>query len=199
MAKRKRTDRSSSMAKRPRNDLNAKFSHRVRALRRRPASFDQVSNVSVLFDGIEAHLVQLIQNPSVHYVLVSAPWCSSPAILRALATKAGVGILTQPTKLSAVRRAAYAALTPLGSGMDRVRGLRMGRGRQKSILHQKALVFLDERRVPIGAATGSFNLSGANGSSTNIENMLVLNDARVARTMADEWERVYAIARCEFA
>lgn len=182
------------------NDLNAKFSSAVQAERRAPHSFDNVSNLSILFDGIERHLVQLITHPRVHFCLVSAPWCSSKAILAALATKRGVGILTQPDKhsQSAVRRQAYGALAPFQPGMDRVRGLRIGRGRQQSILHQKCVVLLDSDRSPLGAATGSFNLSGANGSSTNIENMIVVNDHRVAAELTEEWRRVYSISRRMF-
>ena len=184
-----------------RNDLNAKFPAGVRALRRRPLSFDNVQNVTMLFDDIESHLCHLIRNPRVHYVMVAAPWCSSKALFAALASKQGVGLLTQPDKhvRSAVRRQAYGALKPIEPGMDRVRGLVMGRGRQKSILHQKMLVFLDQDRTAIGAATGSFNLSGANGSSSNIENFLVMNDARVADECAQEWRRVYAISKRLFA
>jgi len=182
------------------NDLNKCFSTSIQAQRRTPQSFDNVSNVTVLFDNIEDHLVELINNPSVHYVLAAAPWFSSKALFEALATKEGVAILTQPDKhcKSTVRQKAYAALKPFRSGMDRVRGLRLGRGRQKSLMHSKGMVFMDADRVPIGASTGSFNMSGANSSSSNIEQMIVCNDERVASSFAAEWFRIYDISRRMF-
>lgn len=179
------------------NNLNAKFTPSIQAQRRTPVSFDNVSNVTVLLDNIEANLCQLIANPSIRYVLATAPWCSSKALFKALAGKEGVGLITQPDKhcRSTTRQQAYAALKPLRPGMDRVRGLRLGRGRATSIIHSKLLVFLDQDRQAVGCATGSWNFSGPNGSSSNIEQVLVLRDPRLASTMRDEWHRIYDISK----
>lgn len=200
--KKKRPSKKPAHTKKPnatkhKNNLNVVFASSVQTLRQTPQSFQNVENVSMFFDNIESHLISLILNPGVHYVLASSPWFSNQSMLSALAQKRGVGVLTHREKhsVSAIRSKAYHALRPFDKGFDRVRTLNRGKGRQCGITHTKFLVFLDAARQPIGCAFGSHNFSSV-GGQLNLEMFCAVNDPRVAAALADEWHRVYSVSRC---
>ena len=195
ISKKARVKRASAQKIHP-NNLNTRFAASLQAVRKAPQSFDHVQNVSIFFDDIESHLLALIRNPQVYYVLAASPWFSNQKMLAALAEKRGVGILTQREKhsLSGIRSKAYSAITPFDQGFDRVRTLNHGRGRQCAITHSKFLVFLDSDRRPIGCAYGSHNFSTM-GGQINLEMFCAVNDTRVAATLAAEWHRIYSVSR----
>ena len=177
------------------NNLNQRFDAEIQAQRKQGVVVQNVSSVELIFDGIEKRLIHELNKPNVNYALVISPWCSNQSILKALASLSGAAILTYRDKhtKSAIRMKLFQAITPLKSGMDRVRCLQCGSGRQKSIIHQKMLVFLDGDRKPVSSAWGSWNASG--GSESNIEMFSLSNDQRVAEACRDEFCRIYGISR----
>lgn len=174
-------------------NLNHRFDAAAQKVRREGVVVRQVSSVRVGFAGIEDLVLDELCKPSVHYVLACSPWFSNSKVLRAMASKPGAAILTYPDKhtTSASRLAAFRAITPIAH-LDRVRGLKSGRGRNRSILHSKFFVCLDPQQTPVSVLLGSWNASG--GADTNIELVTLSDDPRLAAACRDEFFRLYEIS-----
>ena len=180
------------MKRKPDHDLNRVFQASVAKKR---ASVHSFGGGEVWFDEIERRIVEAIQDPAVRYVLCSSPWFSSQPILKALGKKGGCSILTnrdgRVMKGSAVRNRAFEALKSIPN-LDRVRVCSKGRGRTKSIPHQKFLVMLGSNSRPLRCLVGSYNFSG--GASTNLEVVTFHKEERIANILGEEWKRVYGIS-----
>lgn len=201
ITKKKKTVKKKTTVKRAKakvptnNNLNHRFDSDTQARRRQGVVVENVSSVQLIFDEIETHLINELNKPNVHYALVISPWFSNGRVWKALSRLRGGAVLTLREKYhrSQKRIDEMHSIQPFKPGMDRVRCLQCGAGRQKSIIHQKVWIFLDGDRKPISAAWGSWNASG--GGSTNIEMFSLSDDHRVATEMYQEFFRIFNISR----
>ena len=153
--------------------------------------------VSILFDGrgIQNAIVRNIKREDVAYVVGCVAWLSNKRILKCMAEHLkGVTIVTTTDKLTKRRnnQQAYAKLGGCFAG-GVIRTVGEGRGRFKSLMHHKFLIFLNTAREPIGCMNGSFNVTES--ALNHIENMMLFDDPEIATTFFEEFKRIHKISK----
>jgi len=174
-----------------RKNLNNAFSASVRTKRSRGTSAK--ANVHVVFDNIEATVLEHLADPHCMNVVILAPYFSNKKILKACAGFEGCSIVTNYDKSmkTKVRLDLFNNLSPLLGA--RVRTLNAGLGRNKTLIHTKCLVLLDYEKRPYKALAGSFNLS--ENAANNIEQFTVYNCPLIASAFYDEFVRVTSVSK----
>jgi hypothetical protein len=151
---------------------------------------------SVLFDGkgIERAVCQQINRDDTHYVVGCIAWLSNKKILKNLATKRGVCIVCTRDKLTRAHsnQEAYKKLKPAFEG-GAIRIVGDGKGWHKSTMHHKFLIGLDGTGKPLWCTNGSFNMT--THALSNLENLMVIDDADIADVFLDEFRRVHGISK----
>ena len=149
--------------------------------------------MQVLFHNIEATILEHIADPHCQNVAVLGPYFSNLNILKACSSLAGTSIVTTYDKYlkSKVRMDAFNELVPLLDA--RVKTLNRGKGRNKTILHTKAIILLDYEKRPYKVISGSWNFT--QNSENNIETMTVYQNPCVAKGFWDEFQRVYSVSK----
>jgi hypothetical protein len=174
-----------------RKNLNALFPEPVREKRCQRISANV--NVQVVFDSIEPTILEHLQDKHCCSVAIMGPYFSNHEILKACSTLDSASIITTYDKYmnSKVRMDAFNELSPLLDA--RVKTLNRGRGRNKSIMHTKAIILLDYEKRPFKVIAGSWNftLNAAN----NIESMTVYSNPLIATSFFDEFKRVWKISK----
>tara|TARA_B100000795_G_scaffold252937_1_gene222823 strand:- start:77 stop:619 length:543 start_codon:yes stop_codon:yes gene_type:complete len=177
------------MAKR--KNLNELFPEPVR--RKRSETVAARSGVQVLFHNIEATILEHIADPHCHNVAILGPYFSNLNILKACSTLAGTSIVTTYDKYlkSKVRMDAFNELVPLLDA--RVKTLNRGKGRNKTILHTKAIILLDYEKRPFKVISGSWNFT--QNSENNIETMTVYQNPQISNGFWEEFNRVWSVSK----
>ena len=179
--------------KRPR-DLNKKIEskerNRQKVYQRGPLK------ISIVFDGreIQNAMIMNIRRQDTNYVVGCVAWFTNKKILKCMAEYlAGVSIVTTNDRLTTRRsnQLAYAQLKACYS--DVIRTVGVGKGRFKSLMHNKFVCGLDQGRQPIWVMNGSFNLTDS--AVTNLENVMFLDDPTIANTFLEEFKRIYDISK----
>lgn len=181
----------SRLSKGKRKNLNELFSAPVRSKRSRGTS--SKANIQVIFDTIEETILEHLSDLHCKNVVIMAPYFSNKRILKACSGMEGCSIVTNYDKgmRSKVRADLFNDLSPLLNG--RVRTLNAGCGRNKTLLHTKAVILLDNERRPFKVLAGSFNLS--ENAANNIEQFTVYNCPIVATAFYNEFKRVWGISK----
>ena len=174
-----------------RKNLNELFPEPVR--KKRSETVSARSGVQVLFHNIEATILEHIADPHCQNVAIMGPYFSNLNILRACSTLAGTSIVTTYDKYlkSKVRMDAFNELVPLLDA--RVKTLNRGKGRNKTILHTKAIILLDYEKRPYKTIAGSWNFT--QNSENNIETMTVYQNQSIAHAYMNEFERVWSVSK----
>jgi len=183
------------MSKKRSRDLNKQIDDEER--KRQKVHQRGKRKVSILFDGrgIQNAVVRNIKHEDTAYVVGCVAWLSNKRILKAMADHLkGVTIITTTDKLTKRRKnqQAYAKLSGCFAG-GVIRTVGEGRGRFKSLMHHKFLIFLNAAREPIGCMNGSFNVTES--AVTNLENVMIFDDPEIATTFFEEFKRIHRISR----
>ena len=68
-----------------------------------------------------------------------------------------------------------------------------GSGYNKSLMHHKFIIGLNEQKQPIWVSNGSFNFTKS--AVNHIENIMMIDDEKVATLFKDEFMRLFPISR----
>ena len=175
-----------------RKNLNEQFSKQVRVKRSQPINAGS-ANVQVVFSNIENVILEHLTDCQCQNVVILGPYFSNLKILNECSKKYSCSIVTTYDRYmkSKVRTTAFKKLKPFKE--DRVRTLNAGRGRNKSIMHTKAIVLMDYERRPYKVLCGSFNYT--QNAQNNIENLTVFRDPIIAQNFLDEFSRTFTISK----
>ncbi len=151
--------------------------------------------IHILFDGvgIQRAIIRMINKQETCFVVGCIAWLSNKQILSAMAKKRGGCIVCTKDRLTkgARNQAAYKAIRPAyPGGVIRVVG--EGKGWHKSLMHHKFLVGLNAEGKPIWVTNGSFNFTTS--ATSNLENLMVMEDEDVAECYFQEFKRVHALS-----
>ena len=174
-----------------RKNLNESFSPAVQA--KRSCTVATNANIQIVFDNIEEKILEYLKDPHCKYAAIISPYLSSEPILKECSTLAGCSIITAHDRYlkSKKRLDMFNDLIPLKNA--RVVTINRGRGRNKTICHQKIIVLLDYEKRPYTAIAGSFNLT--NAAPSNLETVTIYKNPTIARAYLDEFERVWKISK----
>ena len=174
-----------------RKNLNELFTQTVQT--KRLCTVAGNSNIQIIFNNIEERIIELLGDSHCKSVAIMGPYFSNRKILKKCSEMESCSIITNYEKgmKSKVRMDAFNALSPLLNA--RVKTLNAGRGRNKSILHSKVLILLDERKKPFKAVAGSWNFSG--NACNNIEQMTVYSSPLLTEAFFEEFKRVWKISK----
>ena len=153
--------------------------------------------VSIIFDGrgIQNAIVRNIKREDTAYVVGCVAWLSNKRILKCMAENLkGVTIITTTDKLTKSRKnqQAYAKLSGCFQG-GAIRTVGEGKGRYRSLMHNKFMIFLNTAREPIGCMNGSFNVTES--ALRHIENVMIFDDPEIAGTFFEEFKRIHKISK----
>ena len=151
--------------------------------------------IHILFDGvgIQRAIIRMINKQETAFVVGCIAWLSNKQILAAMAKKKGGCIICTKDRLTKGIRnqRAYKAIKPAyPGGVIRVVG--EGKGWHKSLMHHKFLVGLNSQGNPIWVTNGSFNFTTS--ATSNLENLMVMEDEDVADCYFQEFRRVHALS-----
>lgn len=119
-------------------------------------------------------------------------WLRSPRILRALAEVPCNIAITNDVNLP---RRQYKTLTPRDQDHAAVCKVGLARGRMRHLMHHKFIVgFKENDDVPSFVITGSFNFT-QNSASNNLENIVRIDDARIAQAYVQEALAVLQVSK----
>ena len=90
-------------------------------------------------------------------------------------------------------QAKYRNLRKLPMAKSAVNTIGCGSGYNKSLMHHKFLVGLDENKKPTFVINGSFNFTKS--AVNHLENCMVIEDESVAKLFKDEFMRLFPISR----
>lgn len=149
--------------------------------------------MQVVFDNIETTILDYLNDPHCHNVAIISPYLSSEPILKTCSTLEGCSIITAHDKYlkSKKRMDMFNDLSPLKNA--RVKTINRGRGRTKTICHQKTLVLLDYEQRPYTAISGSFNIT--NSAPSNLETVTIYKSPLLAKAYMEEFERIWSISK----
>lgn len=159
-------------------------------------------NIKVYFDGnaIVNAICRMIRRKDVHYIMGACAWFTNKKIIQCMSTELkGCCIVTTRDKIltAATTKRKYSTLPVYRSSENdtdtAVRFIGNGaRGYNKSLMHHKFLIALDERGNPLCVSTGSFNLT--QGATNHLENCNIIEDVEVAKVYLEEFINVYKIS-----
>ena len=111
----------------------------------------------------------------------------------AMAKKRGCCIICTKDKLTrrSSNQKAYKQLKEAYPG-GAIRVVGEGRGWHKSLMHHKFLIGLDKDGKAVWVSNGSFNMTES--ATTNLENLMIMEDPDVASTFLEEFKRVHALS-----
>jgi len=175
-----------------RKNLNDRFTKPVQTKRSRPIDSGS-ANVQVVFSGIEAKILEHLKDPHCQHVAIMGPYFSNYKILKECSKKDSCSIITTYDKYlkSKKRMDAFNDLSPFLDA--RVKTLNAGRGRNKTLMHTKAIILMDYEKRPYKVITGSFNFT--NNAQNNIENITIFKCPKIAKSYIEEFHRCWKISK----
>lgn len=149
-------------------------------------------NAIVLFDP-----KKIIRELSIHirntpYIVGCVAWFTNAKVLKALERVRGCAFVVTKHKMAHIFKSTYDELPKFDRYMP-VRVVGNGRGVTKNLMHHKFVIGLDDRKRPVWVATGSFNIT--KNAETNLENMMILSDTRIAHQFYEEFKRIRRISK----
>lgn len=156
------------------------------------------TTIKVHFNGnsIVNAICRQIKKESTHYIIGCAAWLSNSKILDTLASNVkGVCIIVTRDKLtrSKTNQMKYKKLKMLPGAKSPIQTIGCGSGYNKSLLHHKFLVGLDESKKPLWLANGSFNFTKS--AVNHLENTMIIENEDVAKLFKAEFMRLFPISR----
>lgn len=154
----------------------------------------KLKSIKIAFDKIEEQILNAINSAECKYVFISCPYFSNYNILKALSNKEGSCIITTYDKNWFCERR-LKALREIKSmkNMNKIMFLNRGRGKNKNINHSKYILCFNQQGLPYMLLQGSYNYTAT--SFRNIENLIVIEDAAIAKHYAKEFKKVYQISK----
>lgn len=167
------------------------------ASRRKQQVFNDVK-IKVHFNGhaIVNAICRMIKKPTTRYMLGCCAWITNTRILDSMAgSLQGVAIICTKDKITKAKgvQAKYRNLRKLPMAKSAVNTIGCGSGYNRSLLHHKFLVGLDENKKPKFVINGSFNFTKS--AVNHLENCMVIEDESVAKLFKDEFMRLFPISR----
>ena len=149
----------------------------------------------VLFDSpnIKRAIIRMINKKNTTFIIGCVSWLSNKDILKALSNKKGCCIICTRDKKTKTEenQKMYAKLKPAyPGGAVRVVG---DKGWNKSLMHHKFLVGLDEIGEAKWVVNGSFDMTEV--ATSNIENLMIIEDEDLSQCYLDEFKRVYSVSK----
>lgn len=174
-----------------RKNLNELFPDHIQKKRCERVSAN--ANVQVVFDKIEETILEHLEDRHCRHAAILSPYFSSHRILKACSKLESCSLITTYDRYmkSKLRMDGFNSLSPLLDA--RVKTLNRGRGRNKTIVHTKAIVLLDYEKRPYKVISGSFNFT--QNSENNIESMTVYNHPAIANGFWEEFQRVWTVSK----
>lgn len=153
------------------------------------------NKVHVLFDGpnIKRAINRMINRKSTEYIVGCVTYLTSKDILTYMAKKKGVCIvLTRAREThNPINQKMYSKLKPAyPGGALRVVG---DKGWNHSIMHHKFLIGLNAEGHAQWVVNGTFDMQEK--STSNIENLMILEDEDVAKCYLDEFKRMFVLSK----
>lgn len=149
-------------------------------------------NAMVLFDPKKIIRELCIHIRNTPYVVGCIAWFTNAKVLKVLERTRGCAFVVTKHKMAHIFKSTYDELPKFDRYMP-VRVVGNGRGVTKNLMHHKFVVGLDTRKRPVWVATGSFNIT--KNAETNLENMMILNDTRIAHQFYEEFKRIRRISK----
>jgi phosphatidylserine/phosphatidylglycerophosphate/cardiolipin synthase-like enzyme len=158
--------------------------------------FIRYGNIKLMFDtqSILNNLTARIRRQDTVFVMGCAAWFTNSRIIKALSELKGVSIICTRDKVARLKstKLKYRTL-PQHDGIPTVLVVGCGRGRKASLMHHKFLIGMNEKQIPIWVSTGSFNLTES--ATSNIENMMIIENKEIAKAFLEEFQRLYPLAK----
>ena len=156
------------------------------------------TEIKIHFNGhsIVNAICRQIKKESTKYVIGCAAWLTNTRILDTMASNAdGVCIICTKDKITraATTQAKYKKLKKLSDAKSAIQVIGCGSGYNKSLVHHKFLVGLDERKKAMWVANGSFNFTKS--AVNHLENCMIIENDEVAKLFKSEFMRLFPISR----
>lgn len=156
------------------------------------------TKMKIFFNGfaIVNALCRQIRKKETHYILGACAWLTNTKIIDTIAgnTKGCCFIVTKDKITKGKQNMSqYRRLKKLPLASSSINTIGAGRGYNKSLMHHKFLVGLNENKKPIWVSNGSFNLTKS--AVNHIENVMIIDDENVAALFRDEFMRLFPISR----
>lgn len=156
------------------------------------------TEIRIHFNGhsIVNAICRQIKKESTHYIIGCAAWLSNVRILDTLASNVkGVCLIVTRDKITRAKtnQMKYKKLKKLPDAKSPIQVIGCGSGYNKSLLHHKFLVGLDESKKPIWVANGSFNFTKS--AVNHLENCMIIQNEDVANLFKAEFMRLFPISR----
>src|SRR5689334_17056355 len=138
------------------------------------------NEAGVYFSNFHSHLLRHLKNENYPYVVGWCPWISDPSVLHALQQKKGVTIITQADQKPILVK------YPMQMLFDKDQSFffmqvtdEKGVNEEMATLHGKVMLFLNEKKEPVGLWRGSCNWT-VNAFDNNIgEEASFSNDSTI--------------------
>ena len=154
--------------------------------------------IKIHFNGhsIVNAICRQIKKESTHYIIGCAAWLTNTKILDTMAANAeGVCLIVTRDKITRAKtnQMKYKKLKKLNDAKSPIQVIGVGSGYNKSLLHHKFLVGLDESKKPLWVANGSFNFTKS--AVNHLENCMIIENEEVAKLFKAEFMRLFPISR----
>ena len=130
----------------------------VKKLLQRGEERNEDNEAGVYFSNLRSHLLRHLKNENYPYVVGWCPWISDPSVLLALQQKKGVTIITRADQQPILVK------YPMKILFDKVQSFffmqvtnEKGANEEMATLHGKVMLFLNEKKEPIGVWRESCN------------------------------------------
>ncbi len=156
------------------------------------------TEIKIHFNGhsIVNAICRQIKKDITHYIIGCAAWLTNTKILDTLAGNVeGVCIICTKDKITRAKtnQSKYKRLKKLPDAKSPIQVIGVGSGYNKSLLHHKFLVGLDEHKKPLWVANGSFNFTKS--AVNHLENCMIIENEDVAKLFKAEFMRLFPISR----
>tara|TARA_A100001015_G_C15039678_1_gene738803 strand:- start:93 stop:656 length:564 start_codon:yes stop_codon:yes gene_type:complete len=156
------------------------------------------TEIKIHFNGhsIVNAICRQIKKESTHYIIGCAAWLTNTKILDTMAANAeGVCLIVTRDKITRAKtnQMKYKKLKKLNDAKSPIQVIGVGSGYNKSLLHHKFLVGLDESKKPLWVANGSFNFTKS--AVNHLENCMIIENEEVAKLFKAEFMRLFPISR----
>ena len=156
------------------------------------------TEIKIHFNGhsIVNAICRQIKKESTHYIIGCCAWITNDKILSTMAANAkGVCLIVTRDKITRAKtnQMKYKKLKKLNDAKSPIQVIGVGSGYNKSLLHHKFLVGLDESKKPLWVANGSFNFTKS--AVNHLENCMIIENEEVAKLFKSEFMRLFPISR----
>lgn len=156
------------------------------------------TEIKIHFNGhsIVNAICRQIKKESTHYIIGCCAWITNDKILNTMAGNVeGTCLIVTKDKITRAKtnQLKYKRLKKLPDAKSPIQVIGVGSGYNKSLLHHKFLVGLDEHKKPLWVANGSFNFTKS--AVNHLENCMIIENEDVAKLFKAEFMRLFPISR----